>query len=195
MTWPPLAVILACLLGRSRSSTFSASTAESLLADSYSIRHSVFSRSGTSRRRHSRSIRVRDTALVVVLGFPLPLDRAGQHWRGGAPQFGERVADLLVGDVYQRPVRAEQRGGAVEDAGVGAQGVGVARIFGESRKASTEERTVGPLALPVRRRRVPSFVTVAATPQPSPGDRPDNVRESRTVHRSVLTGHRLPMWM
>ncbi|WP_327115531.1 hypothetical protein OHB12_01805 [Nocardia sp. NBC_01730] len=43
MVWPSLAVILACLLGRSRSSTLSASTALALLADLYSIRHSVFS--------------------------------------------------------------------------------------------------------------------------------------------------------
>lgn len=34
MTWPPLAVMLACLLGRSRSSTLSASTALARLADS-----------------------------------------------------------------------------------------------------------------------------------------------------------------
>src|SRR5674536_391821 len=55
----------ACLLDRSRSSTFRASTAPAREADSYSIRHKVFSRSGTSRRRHSRSIRDRDTAFVV----------------------------------------------------------------------------------------------------------------------------------
>src|SRR5674536_275931 len=65
MVSPPLTVTRACLLDRSRSSTFRASNAPAREADSYSIRHKVFSRSGTSRRRHSRSIRDRDTAFVV----------------------------------------------------------------------------------------------------------------------------------
>ncbi|OLT21357.1 hypothetical protein BJF78_34260 [Pseudonocardia sp. CNS-139] len=60
-------MIVACLSGRSRSSTLRASTALARLVDSWSSRHSVFSRSGTSRRRQSRSMRERETALVASL--------------------------------------------------------------------------------------------------------------------------------
>jgi hypothetical protein len=63
----------------------------------------------------------------------------------GAPQFGERGADLGVGDLDQRPVAAEQGDGAADGRGVGAVGVGLAvRRAGRKASAAAERVTCPP---------------------------------------------------
>lgn len=116
-------------------------------AVSYNMRHSVFSRSGTSRRDSSRSISARGSALVssgcsgrrsaaagrTGPGWELRAHQAShdpaaaRRWfqvAGDAdpPQLGQRGGDLLAGHCGQLPVGAEL---STSRSSVGPAGVAV----------------------------------------------------------------------
>jgi hypothetical protein len=76
--------------------------------------------------------------------------------------------DLGVLDCGEFPVRGEQFSDPVQHAGVGAVVCGERLIFGESRKASIDARTVGLPAARLCPAGVCSFVAVAAMDGPSP---------------------------
>ena len=98
---PPLERIGALRFSRSRSSTLSARISEVRAAVSYSIRHSVFSRSGISRRVSSRSI----AAFGTARAWPGCSLRRSQS--AGTDGAGQRF--LAWHQVSQEPIAARFR--------------------------------------------------------------------------------------